>query len=144
MTGRYAAKTSVSPERSRQELNEMLRRYGAGGFAYVWQESGDEVIEFVMRRRRVRVVLPAVDDQPPRHTQRGRQQAEAQRWRALLLVVKAKLEAVESGITTFDAEFLGGMVLPNGRTFGEALESYPELLTAGPGLLLTDQSAGRS
>ena len=39
--------------------------------------------------------------------------------RALALTIKAKLEAVECGITIFDEEFLAHIVLPNGRTMGE-------------------------
>ena len=42
-----------------------------------------------------------------------------QRWRALALVIKAKLEAVEAGIVTFEEEFAMHMVLPNGQTVGE-------------------------
>ena len=44
------------------------------------------------------------------------EQACRQRWRALDLVVKAKLEAVESGISVFEEEFLANIVLPNGQT----------------------------
>jgi hypothetical protein len=52
-----------------------------------------------------------------------------QRWRALALVIKAKLEAVEAGITIFEEEFLAHIVLPDGRTAGEYMvpqieESY--------------------
>jgi hypothetical protein len=32
------------------------------------------------------------------------------------LVIKAKLEAVEGGITTFEDEFLAHIVLPDGQT----------------------------
>ena len=39
-----------------------------------------------------------------------------QRWRALNLAIKAKLEAVESGIVTFDQEFLAHIVGPSGQT----------------------------
>lgn len=38
---------------------------------------------------------------------------------ALALVVKAKLEAVESGISTFEQEFMAHIVLPNGQTTGQ-------------------------
>ena len=43
-----------------------------------------------------------------------RGQACRQRWRALLLIIRAKLEAVESGITTLESEFLANIVLPDG------------------------------
>ncbi|MEL6908489.1 MAG: hypothetical protein AAFP22_23970, partial [Planctomycetota bacterium] len=49
------------------------------------------------------------------------EQAQRQRWRALLLVVQAKLEAVECGISTFEQEFLAHIVLPNGSTVDEVL-----------------------
>ena len=64
-----------------------------------------------------------------------------QRWRALLLVVKAKLEAVDVGITSFDEEFLAFTVLPDGSTAGDwmlpQIESaydvgeMPKMLPAG-------------
>ena len=40
-------------------------------------------------------------------------QACRQRWRALLLVIKAKLEAVTAGISTIETEFLANIVLPD-------------------------------
>lgn len=43
------------------------------------------------------------------------------RWRALLLVTKAKFEAVASGISTVEREFLADLVLPNGRVVQEEL-----------------------
>jgi len=60
------------------------------------------------------------------------EQACRQKWRALSLVVKAKLEAVESGITTFEDEFLAHIVLPNGQTVGEqALPRVREAYATG-------------
>ncbi len=47
-------------------------------------------------------------------------QACRQRWRALALLVKAKLEAVESGIVSFEEEFLAHVVLPDGSTVYQA------------------------
>ena len=47
------------------------------------------------------------------------------KWRALALTIKAKLEAVETGITTFESEFLSYTVLPNGKTVAE--EILPKL-----------------
>ena len=47
------------------------------------------------------------------------EQAVRQRWRALALVIKAKLEAVEAGISEFEDEFLAHVMLPGGQTVGE-------------------------
>ena len=49
------------------------------------------------------------------------EQACRKRWRALLLIIRAKLEAVESGITTLESEFLANIVLPDGGTVGQWL-----------------------
>ena len=46
-------------------------------------------------------------------------QACQQRWRALLLIIRGKLEAVESAITTLESEFLANVVLPDGGTVGQ-------------------------
>jgi hypothetical protein len=46
------------------------------------------------------------------------------RWRALSVVIKAKLVAVEEGIVTFEEEFGMHMVLPNGSTVAEHITPY--------------------
>jgi hypothetical protein len=63
---------------------------------------------------------------PSRGQRRSNAQAEAAyeqavkaRWRALMLVIKAKFEAIETGIVDFDAEFGMHFVLPSGRTVYE-------------------------
>ena len=54
------------------------------------------------------------------------EQAVRQRWRALALAIKAKLEMVESGITTLEQEFLAYIVLPSGQSVGEWLAPQME------------------
>lgn len=41
--------------------------------------------------------------------------------RCLLLAIRAKLEAVETGISTIESEFMAFVVMPNGQTIGERL-----------------------
>ena len=85
-----------------------------------------------MDYRRIRFVLELPDPQdfrytnhnPPRERSTRAQhethdQACRQRWRALLLVIKAKLEAVTAGISTIETEFLTNIVLPDNTTAGE-------------------------
>lgn len=43
------------------------------------------------------------------------------RWRCLVIAIKAKLECVESGITTLEDEFMAHIVLPNGQTVGHVM-----------------------
>ncbi|MFZ2241438.1 MAG: hypothetical protein WAV90_18135 [Gordonia amarae] len=151
----YAADTSVSTEKSRAEIERTLQRWGAEQFMYGWTGQA-AVVGFILANRKVKFVVPMPDRNarefthtPARGTLRSpAQHAEAyeqacrQRWRALSLVIKAKLEAVESGISTFDVEFLGHLVLPNGQTVADSVvpavaEAYethrmPELLPEYP------------
>ncbi len=126
----YAATTSVSTEQSRAEIERTLQRWGADQFMYGWD--GDRaVIGFRASDRQIKFVidLPDRNDREFTHHSRGRRTADAalkaweqacrQRWRALALVIKAKLEAVESGISEFESEFLAHIVLPNGSTVGD-------------------------
>lgn len=129
---RYAADTSVSCESSRGEIERTLARYGATSFAYMTSQA-EAMIAFEASGRRVVFRLPLPDRQSDqfRMTPAGRrrrndsdalqawEQACRQRWRALNLCIKAKLEAVECGITTFYQEFLAHIVLPDGQTVGD-------------------------
>lgn len=128
---KYAASTEVSSDRSRAEIERTLERYGATSFMYGW-DKGRALVGFDINERQVRFLLPLPDRDDPEFTRtptgRARadtqvreayEQAVRQRWRALNLVIKAKLEAVDAGIVTFDAEFLAHLVLPDGRTVAD-------------------------
>lgn len=129
---RYAESTSVSSDASRAEIERTLRRYGATAFMYGWTSDFAQVM-FEISGRRVKFHLPMPDrnDRQFTHTparerprdlasqERAYEQAVRQRWRALALVIKAKLEAVAAGITTVEQEFLAHILLPNGATMGE-------------------------
>lgn len=128
----YAENTSVSAERSRGEIEALLRKYGAGRFGYLW-EGKSAAIVFEMKNRRVKFVLPLPDpaDNQFHQTPKGRwlknpaaanekwEQACRSRWRSLVLCIKAKLESVASEIETFEEAFLPHIVLPDGSTVGE-------------------------
>lgn len=127
---RYASKTEVPVSASKMEIERLVERYGAGQFMSGWA-SDHALVAFTMSNRQIRFILPmpSRDERIFTHSSRGMrsanvalshwQQACRQRWRALALVIKAKLEAIESGISTFDSEFMANIVLPNGRTVGE-------------------------
>jgi hypothetical protein len=137
---RYAADTSVSADRSRNEIEGTLKRYGASHF-YYGTSPDKAVVAFAANKHRVRFDLPMPHESDLAKSPKGRtrkasairvalEQATRQRWRALLLVIKAKLEAVESGITTFEEEFMAHIVLPNGSTVGEQLLPQMEVMVA--------------
>lgn len=128
----YARDTSVDSAKSRAEIERTLARYGAEGFMYGWDRDR-AVVGFVSSGRQVKFILPLPDRNakqfthtPSKGLRRSAEQQEAafeqgvrQRWRALALVIKAKLEAVEAGIVTFEQEFAMHMILPSGQTVGE-------------------------
>ncbi len=128
----YAKDTSVSSEKSQAEIRKIITRYGATKFAFL-EEGERAAIMFEVADRRIRFVLPLPDPNDEqffriarryerRSTAAARQkweQACRQRWRALALAIKAKLEVVESGIATFEEEFLAYVVMPDGVTVGQ-------------------------
>lgn len=127
---RYAEYTAVPVARSKAEIETILTRYGADSFASGWDQDR-AIIQFKAKDRIIRFELPLPAQDDKRFLRDGRgsmrtpdqrfvawEQACRQRWRCLALAVKAKLEAVESGITTFEDEFLAHIVLPGGKTLG--------------------------
>lgn len=129
----YAKRTKVSVDKTRDEIERTLRRYGASGFMYGWQGRNAQIafeIEEPRRMVRFTLLLPDPNDDEFTLTDTGRErnenqaflayeQAVRQRWRALALVIKAKLEAIDAGIAIFDDEFMPYLVLPSGRTVAE-------------------------
>ncbi len=138
----YAKNTTVSSERTRNEIESTLRRYGATKFAYMSEETR-ALVAFEYKSRHVKMVLPLPSQMNEKYfkTPTGRtckdtnavyekwEQDCRSAWRALALIVKAKLEAVESGVSTFDGEFLAYIVMPNGKTFGETALPQLEMMT---------------
>lgn len=130
----FAKNTSVPVARSRAEIETLLQRYGATSFASGWDAQG-AVVRFEAHGRKIMFELPLPDENAAifaKVKKRGyhvaatlaqriaaRDQEHRRRWRALAMIVKAKLEAVETGITTFEDEFLAHVIVPGGRAFGE-------------------------
>lgn len=140
MSGTYAARTAVPPTRSRDEIERTLRRYGADQFLY-GSDVERAMIGFRLDGLMIRLLIPM----PTRRdfsSQAKLDQAERQRWRALSLVVKAKLEAVDVGISTLEQEFLAGVLLPDGSTVGEWIRPQIEAAYEGGGMPALMPAAG--
>ena len=128
---RYAEHTAVPVERSKSEIERILNRYGAHEFGYAIR-GNKAAIMFSAHGKHLRFILPLPDRAEVSKTPKGRQRKGSareemlaketrRRWRALSLEIKAKLEAVETGIAVFEQEFLAQIVLPGGRTVGETI-----------------------
>lgn len=131
----YASQTKVSVEKTRGEIEKLLKGAGATHFGFA-TEPQQAVIQVILKDRHVRfyLPLPAQDEKRFRMTPAGRavrsqasqleawEQACRSRWRALLLSIKAKLEAIREGIATFDEEFLSNVVdRESGRNVGHLI-----------------------
>jgi hypothetical protein len=135
-TGKYADRTGVPEHQSRTEIERTLTRFGATAFAYGWSadhSTAQVMFEAAGRRIRFEITTPDRSAKQFTHDGRGRRRTEAgiraaydqeirRLWRSLLLVIKAKLEAVSTGILSFEEEFLSHIVLPDGQTVGQWVE----------------------
>ena len=127
----YTENTTVSEEKSRAEIETLLRRFGAdkvvSGF-----DGDTAMVAFEIQRRRVRMLLPLPNEDDSQFHYDGRgafrtresrhkacDQARRQRWRALLLVLKAKFAAIEAGVTSIEREFFADLLLPNNQTMAQ-------------------------
>lgn len=137
---KYAENTQVPVERSKAEIDKVLRKYGATAIVSGAAENR-AFVQFEMSGRRVQFVLDIPSKDERRFTrdrwgsmrsqdaaQKSWDKAHRQRWRALLLVIKAKLEAVESEITVFDEEFMAHIILPDGKTVSQHM--IPQIVHA--------------
>lgn len=190
---RYAEDTDVSVERSRAEIERLLRRHGATQFGSATNDDeGTAWVVFKLEGRMFRLEVrrprpeqmpktpapTAPEKTPPpshawnrdQHLAREKREAddhakamdrwrekeklralrwieqeERRRWRAQLLLVKAKLEMIATGETTVEREFLADMLTADGRTIGKQLGpviermyatgKMPATLLLGPGVV---------
>lgn len=142
----YAQTTTVAFEKSIAEIIALVKRREA---TQIGQFEGDDffAVQFKLDDRliRFRLPLPALSEMPLRDgrgvvlgpAQRNEKLAQARRsrGRALLLVIKAKLESVESRIETVEEAFLANIVRPGGQTVYDSIRGQlvMEYQTGAPG-----------
>ncbi len=131
MTKRFAEGTRVPIETTRMELERALRAYGADAVVIGW-DGPTSTIAFRIQGRHVKYVIqrpdrsesvissyPSGKPRPSHAIPEAIAAEHRRRWRALLLIVKAKLELVASGDSDFEDEFLSRLMLPDGTTVRE-------------------------
>lgn len=155
----YAKGTVVSVAKSKAEIEDLLAKHGCSQFGSGWATTpaGDNYAHVTFKHGATNIMLalpmPRADSFQT-YKKRGfnykRSQGDAEkayraeerrRWRALGLVIKAKLEAVETGISTLEREFFSDVVLPDGSTLGDRL--IPQLEAIQNGRLLLPAHAGQ-
>lgn len=141
MSRRYAADTTVSAERTQIEIQSLLLKHGASARAVGVDDATSRA--FVMfslggRQIRVEVLLHPTGGAPTSTPRRWRRWSEQERrhwqasqreqrarstWRGLLLLLRAKLEAIEGGYSSVEREFLADVMLPGGRSVGQLVSA---------------------
>lgn len=127
----YAATTKVPVAKTRLEIDTLLERIGAAQRGtYVDDDKNLAVVGFVLggAKYRIDVPLPARPRFSPDLSLAKHEQATRSRWRGVLLLLKAKIEAVRLGLTSFEKEFLADRVLGDGRT---VQQSIPDIIRTG-------------
>ncbi|MFI4881404.1 MAG: hypothetical protein ACIAQU_02340 [Phycisphaerales bacterium JB064] len=157
----YAKGTSVSVAKTKGEIEDLLGRYGCDKFI-----AGTEGARAMLGFRipggeghplqvRITLELPDPDDDaywmtPAKGKMRSADAARAaweqacrSKWRALYLVMKAKLVAVDEGISTIEREFLPDVVTEDGTTVERRIAGAQPLglaLAGGGGVPLLGSS----
>lgn len=129
----YAKTTDVTVEKSQMDVERVIKRYGADAFRRGWGNAHSS-IEFMIDGVHYRIEVPDPDPSSKDFTVRrdgsrmdkiqregSLEQAKRQRWRAMLLLVTAQLEAVSLGLMTAEQAFLPNVVTPDGGTVGTTL-----------------------
>ena len=131
--GKYARETKVSIGKSKAEIEQTLDRYGASAFmSGQSKEDNTAWLMFKIGKAIVKIVVEMPDYDNFSKTDTGRERVKSiqdaeyekacrQRWRVLALLVKAKLESVDAGISTVEKEFFADLMLPSGRTIAQEM-----------------------
>lgn len=110
---RFAEDTKVPTSQSQDAVKKLLKVAGSDQIA-VYEAADKSAVAFRIDGRFYRITVPVVAG-----TKIGADQEERRAWRLLLLLIKAKLEAVREGATTIEREFLADMLMPDGSTVAE-------------------------
>lgn len=145
MARNYAEGTKVPLEKSLAEINGMLSRLNCSQ-TMTMQTDDHFMVAFVIDKVAYKMSVPKPNPKEKRFTEVGingsttkpatpKQHAEkvqqemARRMRALAALIKARLVAVDEGITTMERAFIGDIVAgPNGQTVADMI--VPQIANA--------------
>jgi hypothetical protein len=127
---KFAADTSVTAERSLTEAKTLIKKYGGTNIRHA-ETDNEAIIAFEMHRRLIRFNLPYPDIFSFKklngqkftlaQAELAKEKEIRRLWRTLVATIKAKLIAAESGITSFEQEFLAQTVTETGETVSEVM-----------------------
>lgn len=141
MIKKYAQGTTVTVEKSRAEIESLVKKNGGKNFCYFSSPNAEVFIfEAFNRRLKFTVKMPKISGYYTTKQLAEKTQAEYRRlFRVLILRLKAKFESVKSGDVSADEEFLANIVDYKNQTVWEAIEPTLERFEADklPKLLMS-------
>jgi hypothetical protein len=124
---RYAEGTTVTVESSRGEITGILAKHGVQRMGWYTEPEGD-VLQFELDggRYELRMLRPTIieirRDYPNARDEQAKLAGEwRRRWRANVLLLKAKLEFADGQASTVARELLAYRLLDDGRTIEQAM-----------------------
>lgn len=118
----YAEDTRVPVAKSQGDLVALLSKFDADQIGHVLDRTtGEAIVFFTRKSRQYRLGIPMpkkVNLNAAQFDQRCRA-----RWRALLLLIKAKMVGIDCGATTFEEEFLAHTVTAQGERLVDVIRA---------------------
>lgn len=131
---------STSGERALGEIQKLLRGFGCNKFgSMVDDEAGEILVQFEYRQRPVSVkasvngyaaawlrahpLTHRMRTTRVEHERKAKEIASVAVYSILRDWIKGQITAIETGILTFEGAFLGQLMLPNGRTVLEHVQT---------------------
>ena len=126
---RYAEGTTVSVESSRGEITGILAKHGVKKMGWMSDGTNDQLV-FELDGHNFRFTIEQPDlawakaNFPNAYDWNAKVAAEwRRRWRSNVLLLKAKLEFIDSGDSTLTRELLPYLVTASGRTLEEVIDT---------------------
>lgn len=129
MSTRYAEGTTVTVESSRGEITGILTKHGVMEMGWQTGPTGDRLLfKLGGRSYMFDIAKPTMPEvralYPNARDENAKWHAEwRRRWRAHVLLIKAKLEFASGGDTTAEREFMPYLLVKGGGTLAQWLES---------------------
>lgn len=119
------ARTDINIEKSKIQTNELLKKFGVSGIQWTWVDNieilrfiHDFEIEGVKHQIGYEIQIPEMGIKKGSAYEKRLERNDKQAYRIVWHVLKARFVAVESGLKTFEEEFLSDIIykLPDGRS----------------------------
>jgi hypothetical protein len=111
----YAQGTDVSVAKSKAEVDALLGKHGATQRGVMNDdEKSLASILFALAGRCYRIDVPLP---------KSGEQEQRERWRAVVLMVKAKLELVAIGASSVEREFLADLIMADGHKLADHIRN---------------------